>query len=402
MTASANDPFNIAVISTAFYLRSHTDVLVTRWTKHRPGDAAWGWDGPSSHLASIHIEQTRENDIGVAWAKENNVPLMATIEEALTLGQNRIAVQGVLLIGEHGDYPHNEFGQKEYPRKRLFDSIVAVYRKYGKSLPIMVDKHYSYDAKWAHEMVDTAKAMGFPLLGGSSIPHVNFQPRPGLKPGFEPVKALAVYYGDNEAYLYHSIEFSQSILEKRKGGEPGIKAVTAWEGEEVWPLVEKHFGDNLTAAAVSSESKVKAGDMKADCAAWTHKNQKKGSTKVSPVLTILHYADGFDAGHLNLNGHVQGWSMAVETANQTIHPVGTVVADEDLWYAHFATFAKLCETFLMTGKYPFAPERALLTTCATAASMHALHQPGVKYDSPLARVAYKPFAHDVIYNPQAR
>ena len=49
--------FKIAVISTAFYLRSHSDVICTRWTHQRPYDKECGWDGPSSTIASIYIEQ---------------------------------------------------------------------------------------------------------------------------------------------------------------------------------------------------------------------------------------------------------------------------------------------------------------------------------------------------------
>lgn len=396
---AADVTFKIAVISTAYYLRSHSDVITTRWTTKRPGDKDWGWDGPSSTLASIYIEQINERDTGVAWAKENNVPLMKDIESAITLGGSSVAVDAVFLIGEHGDYPKNDFDQKMYPRKALFDGIVNVFKKYDKVLPVFCDKHYSYDAKWAHEMVNTAKTMGFNLLSGSSIPHTPFVPKFKLEAGYKPAKALAVYYGDKEAYLYHSVEFAQTMLEKRHGGETGISAITTWIGPESWAVIEEKFGDDLLNAAVAAcppSRTRKTDDMTHNCDRYS--NRAKG--RISPILTIHHYADGLEVAHVNLNGHVEGWSMAIETQDKKIHPIGSTAADEDLWYAHFATFSKLVETFFITGKYPFAPQRALLTTCAVAASMHALMQPHVPYDSPLTMIPYQPMV-DAKYHPDA-
>ncbi len=384
-------PFKIAVVSTTFYIRSHSDVIATRWTTPRPADTQWGWDGPSSELASIHIEQIRENDTGVAWAKESQVPLKDSIEDAITLGEGKVAVDAVLLIGEHGVYPQNEFDQKTYPRKELFDKIVNVFRKFGKSVPVFCDKHYSYNAAWAHEMVQTAKAMGFPLLGGSSIPHTPFIPEPQLKRGFKPRQSIAVYYGDKEAYLYHSFEFAQSILEKRAGGESGIAGISVHTKDQAWDVLEKQFNPALLEAAIQCCAGVKAGDRKAHCAA--------AAKQPMPILTVAHHADGLQSAHVNLSGHVEGWSLAIETEDGQIHPAGATAAGEDVWFAHFATFSRLIETFLKTGQYPFAPERALLTTVATDVAMHALCQPGRRYESPLTMIPYQPLARDVYYHP---
>lgn len=38
-----------------------------------------------------------------------------SIAEALCLGGDKLAVDGVLLIGEHGTYPKNEAGMTLYP-----------------------------------------------------------------------------------------------------------------------------------------------------------------------------------------------------------------------------------------------------------------------------------------------
>src|SRR5690606_20765139 len=156
-------------------------------------------------------------------------------------------------------YPQNEFDQKTYPRKALFDKIVAVFQKYGRSLPVFCDKHYSYDASWAHDMVNTARQIGFPLLGGSSIPHTPYEPEPNLSRGYKPRKALAIYYGDKEAYQYHSLEFAQSILEKRAGGEAGIQAITVYTKNDAWDQIENRFGSRLLEAAIGCCQEVEKG-----------------------------------------------------------------------------------------------------------------------------------------------
>ncbi|HIG17254.1 MAG TPA: hypothetical protein EYQ31_08165 [Candidatus Handelsmanbacteria bacterium] len=49
----------------------------------------------------------------------------ATIHEALTLGTDELAVDGVLLVAEHGDYEVNDKEQKLYPRFELFLQITV-------------------------------------------------------------------------------------------------------------------------------------------------------------------------------------------------------------------------------------------------------------------------------------
>ena len=58
-----------------------------------------------------------------------------TIAEALTLGGGKLAVDGVVLVGEHGNYPRNEKGQTKYPRYEFFQQIVEVFRASGRARP---------------------------------------------------------------------------------------------------------------------------------------------------------------------------------------------------------------------------------------------------------------------------
>jgi len=72
--------------------------------------------------AHLHDRRSLEPDIGIEIAHRNHVPLYPTVGEAIGCGAGGVAVDGVVIIGEHGDYECNELGQKLYPRRRLFDA----------------------------------------------------------------------------------------------------------------------------------------------------------------------------------------------------------------------------------------------------------------------------------------
>src|SRR5262249_31006622 len=145
---------------------------------------------PSSSIAGIHVEQKRANDLSERLAKKHGFKTFNTIADALTLGTGKLAVDGVILIGEHGDYPYHAKGQKRYPRYEMFQKIVEVSRDSKKSVPVFNDKHLSYDRKKAAEMVETSKKLGFPLMAGSSLPVTWRRPELELPLGVKIKEAL--------------------------------------------------------------------------------------------------------------------------------------------------------------------------------------------------------------------
>ena len=76
----------------------------------------------------------------------------------------------MLIIGEHGEYPNNEKGQKLYPRYEFFKECVQVFEEDGRAVPIYNDKHLSYSFDKAKEMIDDGQRLDFAILAGSSLP----------------------------------------------------------------------------------------------------------------------------------------------------------------------------------------------------------------------------------------
>ena len=93
---------------------SHADWIITKLL-----DGYW-WKGahtPSRvDVVSVYIHQLQESGLGQKVCKSKSIPIFNTVSEALTLGGKELAVDGVVLVGEHGVYHSNLKGQKYYPR----------------------------------------------------------------------------------------------------------------------------------------------------------------------------------------------------------------------------------------------------------------------------------------------
>ena len=144
-----------------------------------------------------------------------------SINQALTLGGDELAVDGVLLIGEHGDYPWNEKEQHMYPRKYFFEQICGVFASSGRSVPVFSDKHLSYnwhDAKW---MCDRAREIEVPFMAGSSLPLAWRKPWLEYDLDTEIETAMSVAYGGLDSYGFHALETLQCMVERRGGRGDG-------------------------------------------------------------------------------------------------------------------------------------------------------------------------------------
>ena len=162
-------PTKIAALTTIFYKYSHSEHIIDRFLE---GSRLEGQHHrPSMDVVSLYVEQVGQNDLSrERAARHPQMKIFPTIAEAMTLGGSKLAVDGVLLIGEHGRYRRNEKGQTLYPRYEYFKQVVDVYRASGKTAPLLNDKHLSWSCDHAQEMVNTSKSMGFGLMAGSSLP----------------------------------------------------------------------------------------------------------------------------------------------------------------------------------------------------------------------------------------
>jgi hypothetical protein len=348
IAAPASDK-KVAAVVTSYTRYSHADNLVTRFME---GYSIVGKSyPPPCQVASLYIDQVGETDIGRPLAKQWKVPLVKTIADALTLGGDKLAVDGVLIVAEHGNYPVNEKGQKLYPRRKFFEEVVKVFRASKRVVPVFNDKHLAYnwtDAKWIY---DQHKELAFPMMAGSSVP-VAWR-RPELRPeaGIEWERALALGYGHPsyaEAFGYHALEGLQVMMERRKGGETGVRAVQYLEGKEAWEAAKAGKWDRALLDAALSKVPVKSkGKLEEDDA--------------EALVYLIEYRDGLQTAAYISPRRCEEFAFAGRARGKA-EPLAC-------WYDlpkpqrdHFSFQVQAVAQMMVTGKPTYPVERTLLTT----------------------------------------
>src|SRR4030095_13995810 len=166
--AASHPRKKIAALSTTYHVRSHSDNFITRFV-----EGYWINDKyypPPCDVVSLFTDQVQANDISRRLAAAYGFKIYPTIADALTLGTGKLAVDGVLLIGEHGNYPNNDKGQKLYPRYEFFEQVAKVFEQDGRPVPVFNDKHRPNSFEKAKARVETSRRLKFPMQAGSSIP----------------------------------------------------------------------------------------------------------------------------------------------------------------------------------------------------------------------------------------
>ncbi len=359
----------VAAIITCYFRNSHADVFIGNIFR------GFHWEGKRHEseieIPAMYLEQTPATDIGVAEAAKNGVVRKATVAEAIVPG-----VKGVLLIGEHGDYPDNAKGQKLYPRYELMEKIVAEYRRSGRSLPLFHDKHFSTEWKKAKQMYDWSRELKFPLIAGTSIT-LTWR-RPALELDYDvPLKrAVGYFYGGREAYGYHGIEAYQSMVERRRGGETGVEWVQSLDGADVWNWTKANpWARNLLEEAMRHDDSVKSGSLE--------------DVVKQPMLFLIGYRSGLQGVMYMLNGMTQQAGFAAEIEGKADPVACSMITQWGRPWSHGNGLSYYVERTMVEGREFYPPERTLLATGITEAIMDSAYQGGKRAATPHLDVRYR-------------
>jgi hypothetical protein len=377
-----SEPKTVAAVVTEYRRWSHADVLLT---KILDGYLLDGRERPDLKLVSLYVDQFPPGDLSRELAKKHGLTIHDTIEGALTRGGPRLAVDGVLCIGEHGKYPTNARGQILYPRRRFFETVADVFTKSRRAVPVFNDKHLAAtwaDAKW---MYDRARELYVPLLAGSSVPLTWRHPDLTLPRGCDLVEAVQIAYGPFEGYGFHGLEALQCMAERRKGGETGVRSVEVLRGEAMWQALDAgRWSKPLLDAAL----KLVPAHAAADLRATTAKAPDAG-------VWLVEYRDGFRAAMALLNGWLyEGDGGAFVFAGRLkgrLEPVAThFYLQQPEPFAHFAYLLRAIESLVRTSHAPYPVERTLLTGGVLDAVMTSAAEEGRRVETPHLAISYQP------------
>ncbi|MDP6444128.1 MAG: hypothetical protein QF805_10095, partial [Pirellulaceae bacterium] len=375
--APMNKRPRVAAVFTVFTYRSHGHVILENFLEKYLFNGKL--TDPGVDVVSFYADQLPGGDMSRDVGRKYKVPMFKTIREALCVGGDKLAVDAVLSIGEHGDYPTNALGQREYPRKRFFDEIVAVMRDAKRFVPLFNDKHLSYRWDEAKAMYDEARRLGIPLMAGSSVPLAQRRPPLGLPAGAEMAEAVSVHGGPLESYDFHALEVLQSIVESRQGGETGVSRVEFLQGDAVWQAARGgRWSLDLAQAAMNRER----GDLKT-------LTTIPGEQEHAPHALLLTFKDGLRATILKVGRSDIRWNFACRlNGDAKIHSTAYYVGP---WHNRnlFKALSHAIQHHFIHGKAPYPVERTLLVTGVLEAAMRA-RQAGEPVATPELEFDYAP------------
>jgi hypothetical protein len=235
--------------------------------------------------------------------------------------------------------------------------------------------------------------MGFPMMAGSSLPVTWRTPSLEMPSGASIREAVCVCYGGVDSYDFHGLETLQGMVERRQGGETGVKWVQAYRGEAFWKAYEDGvWSRDLVESAL--------------CRSHTLKPAREGFNDVFPTVAEMRtlvkdpvayryeHHDGLTCTMILMSGLVEDFNFAARLEGQReifstqmylpMPPARTSLAN------FFSPLVNNFEQMYLTGKETYPLERTLLTTGLTAAGVESLFRQQARYDTPHLAIQYQP------------
>ncbi len=404
---SSRPVIRLAVLGNAFHLGSSLQTITDRFLVGYPWEGEWHL--PHVQVVSMYIEPKPAPEVGPAYgpgriaphpqehnvlaegrANEFNFRIWRNIPDTLRCGGDTLAVDAVLSVVEQGDYPRNRKGQILYPRYDYFQQCVQVFETEGRAVPYFNHESLSFSFQEAKSMVSTAERLRFPLMAGSSLPVTWRIPDVDIPFGAQIEEAVMVGIGSMDNADFDALEALQSMMERRKGGETGIKSVQFLEGDDVWAAGESGRWSKELLSSAQSRSDALQGLTIVD-----GRPQNMVASGVLPQLVrdpaayCIEYNDGTRATLLMLNGADADFTFAAKIpGNGKVATQFFRGPKPNVTYT--ASLASKIEQMYATQKAPYPVQRTLLTSGVLEACLTSRIREGQKIETPhLATIRYQ-------------
>jgi hypothetical protein len=229
-------------------------------------------------------------------------------------------------------------------------------------------------------MFDKTRELNFPLTGGSSIP--TYYRLPEIELDIDtPIKNSVVLGGaEDEGAFFHCVDVLQAFVERRKGGETGVKAVQCIRGPETWTWTVDHPWAGRLLEAVRANFKLKPGHFQ----------------EVSkPNVCIVEYNDGTKAAVYSARD--VGWTYAGEIEGRKDPSIISMLGWPGPFSQYHASNSQphWITEMMVTKKEPFNAERLLLSTGIVDYNMDSNWENGRysavgrRIETPFMNISYK-------------
>jgi hypothetical protein len=267
--------------------------------------------------------------------------------------------------------------------------VVKVFEEDGRAVPVYNDKHLSTSWDKAKAMVAASKRLHFPFLAGSSLPVTWRLPPLELPYDCEIEDVLQVGYGNLDSYDFHALEAMQCMVERRKGGETGVRSVQLLEGDAVWKAGEEGRWSRELLSSALSRSDTLQGVSASDSRPQDLANNGELPKLVQrPSAYFVEYRDGLRATMLMLNGAVRDFTFAARLKGDK-GPLSTqffLSPTPNVTYS--ACLMGKAEEMFVSGKAPYPVERTMLVSGILDKCLDSRIQDHKKVETPELEVSY--------------
>lgn len=227
-----------------------------------------------------------------------------------------------------------------------------------------------------------ATARQIKLASGTTLPVTWRLPQVDLPARAAVNEALIVVQGASPLAELHALDGLLPLLERRAGGERGVRQVKFLAGRELWKAGDRREWSWPLLSSALSRSDSPQGDTITD-----GRTQDLVGLGLVPKLAtdprgwLIEHADGLRSTLFALDGVVADYNFAVRLAdgNEISAQLfrAPVPAQE-----HFSPLAAVLEDFFRTGEPPWPAARGLLTAGLLDACRQSALQPGTWLRTP--------------------
>jgi hypothetical protein len=240
-------------------------------------------------------------------------------------------------------------------------------------------------------MVSAAHSMKFPMLAGSSLPVTWRLPDIELPLNCEIEEAVMVGEGGSDAMDYHALEAMQCMLERRKGGETGVKAVQMITGDAVWKAGEDgRYSKALLTSALSRSDTPLGLTVQDGRTQDLVGNGELPKLVKEPAAYFIEYRDGLKATLLMLNGAIKDYNFAARVKGLGIQATSTqffLSPVPNVTYS--APLMSKAEQMFATGVAPYPVERTLIVSGILESCLTSKVQDQKRLETPYLGVTYR-------------
>jgi len=240
-------------------------------------------------------------------------------------------------------------------------------------------------------MYDTSRQMNFAFMAGSSLPVTWRTPSVEMPLGSSVREAVCVCYGGVDSYDFHGLETIQCMVERRRGGEAGVKWIQAYRGPAFWDALRDGVWSRelMESALCRSHTLTPARPTFNDVFPSVEDMRRLVE---DPVAYHYEHSDGLKCTMLLMDGLVRDFNFAA-CVNGQRRPFSTQMylpmPDGRTTLANFfSPLVNNMEQMFLTGKATYPVERTLLTTGLTAFGVESLARGGARVETPQLDIRY--------------